>query len=329
MRGVVPMNKQAVIDILRKIFTYYGYSINPSEISDLLAEKDSEHLFIRYEPSTNANSIRHFSNSVQSYGGKGIQISESFDDKIRSLALEEGLILWDKSELESRVGRAVLAGALEEPGEQKPIKKESMPLAQVPREAPRKEYEKTIRIFLRSVAVNIGKADSLSIAETKVGKPKYQQLKFVPVWYYRYSFQSQKKFKSRVIDLNGEGEGYINALTGVNSFNKYKDIQDNTLVPTQNYEIKQPKVEKKDALNRALDAVIREHTKQVRLNEMIGDTIVFENRVFSPEPQDINMEMDLLHIPVWEIRGKSEALEINGYDGKVESVKVYNDADFV
>lgn len=315
---------------MRKIFTYYGYSINPSDISDLLAEKDSEHLFIKYESSTNANSIRHFSNSVQSYGGKGILVSESFDDKISSLALEEGLILWDKSELESRVGRAVLAGALEEPGEQRQLKKESnVQPAQMPRETLRKEYEKTIRIFLRSVAVNIGKADSLSIAETKVGKPKYQQLKFIPVWYYRYSFQSQKKFKSRVIDLNGEGEGYINALTGVNSFNKYKDIQDNTLVPTQNYEIKQPKVEKKDALNRALDAVIREHTKQVRLNEMIGDTIVFENRVFSPEPQDINMEMDLLHIPVWEIRGKSEALEINGYDGKVESVKVYNDADFV
>ena len=329
MRSVVAMNKQAVIDILRKIFTYYGYSINPSDISDLLAEKDSEHLFIKYEPSTNANSIRHFSNSVQSYGGKGIQVSESFDDKIRSLALEEGLILWDKSELESRVGRAVLAGALEEPGERKPVKKESAPQAQFPREAPRKEYEKTIRIFLRSVAVNIGKSDSLSIGETKVGKAKYQQLKFVPVWYYRYSFKSQKKFKSRVIDLTGEGEGYINALTGINSFNKYNDIQDNTLVPTQNYEIMQPKVEKKDALNRALDAVIREHTKQVRLNEMIGDTIVFENRVFSPEPQDINMEMDMLHIPVWEIRGKSEALEINGYDGKVESVKVYNDADFV
>ncbi len=329
MRSVVPMNKQAVIDILRKIFTYYGYSINPSEISDLLAEKDSEHLFIKYEPSTNANSIRHFSNSVQSYGGKGIQISESFDDKIRSLALEEGLILWDKTELESRVGRAVLAGALEEPGERKPVKKESNAPNEIPREMPRKEYEKTIRIFLRSVAVNIGKSDSLSIGETKVGKAKYQQLKFIPVWYYRYSFKSQKKFKSRVIDLNGEGEGYINAITGINSFNKYKDIQDNTLVPTQNYEIKQPKVEKKDALNRALDAVIREHTKQVRLNEMIGDTIVFENRVFSPEPQDVNMEMDLLHIPVWEIRGKSEALEINGYDGKVESLKVYNDADFV
>ncbi|MCX9011346.1 MAG: hypothetical protein OIN66_09510 [Candidatus Methanoperedens sp.] len=323
------MNKQAVIDILRKIFTFYGYSTSSPDISDLLAEKDSEHLFIKFEPSTNINSIRHFSDSVQRYGGKAIQISESFDEKVRSFALDEGLVLWDKNELESRVGRAVLAGALEERPEGRQVKREAGAQPSVHREIPKKEYDKTIRIFLRSVAVNIGKPDALSIGEAKAGKAKYQQLKFIPIWYYRYSFKAQKKFKSRMIDLTGDGEGYINALTGENSFNKYQDIQDNTLVPTQNYEIKQPKVEKKDALSRAVEAIVREHTKQVRINEMIGDTIVFENKVFSPEPQDIGIEMELIHIPVWEIRGKSEAVEINGYDGKIVAVKTCNDADFV
>ncbi len=324
------MNKQAVIDILRKIFTYYGYSITSSEVCDLLAEKDSEHLFIKFETSTNINSIKHFSNSVQRYGGKGIQISESFDEKIRSFALDEGLILWDKSELETRVGRAVLSGALE-PSQERPVKKESdiQTPADVAIGPPKKEYEKTTRIFLRSVAVNIGRSDALSIAEAKIGKPKHQQLKFIPVWYYKYSFKTQKKFRSRMIDLAGDGEGHINALTGENSFNKYKDIQDNTLVPTQNYEIKKPKVEKNAALSRAIDAVIREHTKQVRLNEMIGDTIVFENKVFAPETQDITMEMELIHIPVWELRSSGESVEINGYDGQIVSVKAYNDAKFV
>ena len=169
----------------------------------------------------------------------------------------------------------------------------------------------------------------MSIAEAKVGTAKYQQLKFIPVWYYKYSFSTQKKFKSRTIDLTGDGEGYVNALTGENSFNKYRDIQDNTIVPTQNYEIKQPKVEKKDALSRAADVIIREHTKEIRINEMIGDTIVFENKVFAPEPQDIKMEMELIHIPVWEIRGRHETVEVNGYSGQIMAVKVYNDAEFV
>ncbi len=325
------MNKQAVIDILRKILIHYGYNLNSSDICDLLAERDSEHLFIKFEPSPNINSIKHFSNSVQRYGGKGIQISESFDEKTRSFALDEGLILWDRNELESKVGRAVLAGALEENGGKRIIKEESnVQLSfQAPKEMQKKEYEKTIRILLRSVTINIEKSDAISIAETKIGTAESQQLKFIPIWYYKYFFSIQKKFKSRMIDLAGDGEGYINAITCENSFDKYKDIQDNTFVPTQNYEIKQPKIEKKDALNRAADAIIREHTKEIRLNEMIGDTIVFEQKVFAPDPQDINIEMELIYIPVWEIRSRHETIDINGYNGQIMAVKVHSNVELV
>jgi len=324
------MNKQAVVEILRKIFTYYGYEVTSSDVSDLLAEKDSEHLFVKYDPFVNINSVKHFSNNVQRYGGKCILISDSFDEKIRALAIEESLTLWDRSELESKIGRAVLSGALEVTKEKIEMKKEmDFKPPPVLTEQPRKEFEKTIRIFLRSVPVHIGKSDALSIAESKVGAGKYQLLRFIPAWYYKYSFNAQKKFKSRIIDLTGNGEGYVNALTGENSFDKYTEVQDNTLVPTQNYEIKQPGIEKKDALIKAANAIIREHTKEVRINEMIGDTIVFEQKVFSPELQDLNLEIDLIHIPVWEIRGLGETVEINGFNGQIMSVKVYHDAEFV
>ncbi len=325
------MNRQAVIDILRKIFTFYGYEVTSSDGCDLLAEKESEHLFIKFDPIPNFNSTRHFSGIVQRYGGKGILISDLFDEKIRATALDDGLLLWDRNEIESRIGRAVLAGAFGQYGVDKAERKESEIQQTFPmqREPPKKEYEKTIRIFLRSVAVNIGKSDALSIAEAKVGHVKRQQLKFIPVWYYRYSFNTQKKFKSRMVDLKGEGEGYVNAITGENYFGKCKDIQDNTFVPTQNYEIKQPVVEKKDALNKAVDAIIREHTKEVRINEMIGDTIIFEQKVFAPEPADITMETELIHFPIWELSGGRETIEINGYDGHILGVKVSNDAEFV
>lgn len=325
------MNRQAVIDILRKIFTFYGYEVTYSDGCDLLAEKESEHLFIKFDLIPNFNSTRHFSGIVQRYGGKGILISDMFDEKIRSTALDDGLLLWDRSEIESRIGRSVLAGAFGQYGVEKAERKEGeiQQTFQMQREPPKKEYEKTIRIFLRSVAVNIGKSDALSIAEAKVGHVKHQQLKFIPVWYYRYSFNTQKKFKSRMVDLKGEGEGYVNAITGENYFGKCKDIQDNTFVPTQNYEIKQPVVEKKDALNKSVDAIIREHTKEVRINEMIGDTIIFEQKVFAPDPADITMETELIHFPIWELSGGRETIEINGYDGHILGVKVSNDAEFV
>ncbi len=331
VRSIMSMHKQAVIDIVRNIFTYYGYSAGSSEICDLLAEKDTERLLIKFELHPNPNSIRYFSNLVQRYRSKGILISESFDEKTRMIAIEDGLTLWDRSELESQIGRAVLGGM--EHGEKIQVKEKiDFSTMEVPvqiHEPVKKEYEKTIRILLRSIPINIGKSDALSIAEAKVGTAKSQALKFIPVWHYSYSFNIQKKFKSKVVDLSGEGEGYIHALMGENSFVKYKEIQDNTFVPIQNYEIKQPVVQKKDAVIKALNSIIREHTKEIRLNEMIGDTIVFENKMFAPDPGEINLKMDILHIPVWEIKGKRESIEINGYDGHIMAVQLYNDAEMV
>jgi len=78
-----------------------------------------------------------------------------------------------------------------------------------------------------------------------------------------------------------------------------------------------------------MGSVIREHTKEVRLNEMIGDTIIFEQKVFSPEPEDIMMEMELIHFPIWELTGGRDILEINGYDGNILGVRTSNDAEFV
>ena len=154
-------------------------------------------------------------------------------------------------------------------------------------------------------------------------------MKFIPVWYYSYSFDVQKKYKSKIVDLTGEGEGYIQAITGENFFSKYRDIKENILMPTQNYEIKEPYVQKKDAAGKALNSIIREHTKEVRLNEMIGDTIVFENKIFAPDPSEINIKIDLLYVPFWEIKGKREVIDINGYDGHIMAIKLYNDAELV
>ena len=323
------MHKQAVIDIVKNIFIYRGYSIGSSQICDMLAEKGSEHIFIKFEKDPNSNNIRYFSNAIKRYG-KGIVISDSFDENIQRFALDDGLTLWDRGELETQIGRAVMGGALEKYDEKHDVKERTIfsSKEQVEVKEP-KEYEKTIKVMLRSVPINIGKKDALSIAEAKIGMPRSQALKFIPVWYYGYSFNIQKKYKSRVVDLSGAGEGFINAITGEIFFNKFRDIQENTLMPTQNYEIQQPLVQKKDALNKTMSYIIREHTKEVRLNEMIGDTIIFENRMFAPDPAEIDLKMDILYIPVWELKGKREIIDINGYDGHIMAIKLYNDAEIV
>ncbi len=167
------MNKQVIIDIVKNIFTYRGYNISSSEICDLLAEKDDEHFLIKFEKDPNYNNIRYFSNMVKRYG-KGIVISDSFDEKIRMFALDDGLTLWDRGELEMQIGRAVLAGALENHEERQTQKEESDYSSVPPNEPEIRQYKKTINVMLRSVPVNIGKQDALSIAEAKIGTPRSQ-----------------------------------------------------------------------------------------------------------------------------------------------------------
>jgi len=76
----------------------------------LLAEKDSEHLFIKFDPIPNFNSIRHFSGVVQRYGGKGILISDLFDEKNRSIAMTTASCYGqERNRIKDR--RALLAGA--------------------------------------------------------------------------------------------------------------------------------------------------------------------------------------------------------------------------
>ncbi|MCX9014127.1 MAG: hypothetical protein OIN89_04925 [Candidatus Methanoperedens sp.] len=331
------MNDRAVIDIIKKIFIFKGYSVTSSGISDMVAENNNEKLFIKYEPSTNINNARYFAADLKRSGGKGILISDNFDDRTQRFAFNEGITVWDRKELESWIGEAVLSGALSGDIEPEPLVEETAasmfgadmfsafrphvsgePVKNEPATLPvKEEYEKTIRLSLASVPLNIGKSDASSIAKEKISNVKSQKLKFIPIWYYRYSFSTQKKYKSKTIDMSGEGEGCIDGLTSEPSGKKYSDILDNTFVPTRNYEIVKPAVEKKDASARALEAIIRDNTREERINEMIGDTIVFQQKVFAPDPQAVTLEMELIHIPVWEIEGDNKILEINAHDGHI------------
>lgn len=323
------MNRQVVIDNVKRIFAYRGYNISSSEICDLLAQNDAEHFCIKFETDPNLDNIRYFSNSIKKYGN-GIVISDSFDEKIRAFALDKGIMLWDRSDLEMQIGKMVLSTELEKYEGKQPEKKLSSIQETILSSQPEiNEYEKTIKVMLRCVPINIGKHDAFSIAEAKIGSPKSHTLKFIPIWYYSYSFNIQKKYKSKIVDLSGEGEGYVQAITGENFFSKYRDIKENILMPTQNYEIMRPLIQKRDAAGKALNYIIREHTKEVRLSEMIGDTIVFENRIYAPDPSEIEIKIDLLYVPFWEIKGKREIIDINGYDGHIAGIKLYNDAEIL
>jgi hypothetical protein len=78
--------------------------------------------------------------------------------------------------------------------------------------------------------------------------------------------------------------------------------------------ILQPMVQKAEAEEKLRNRVIEELTQKVRIKQAKGDTIFYEERVFRPEKKDIEIEIELVHVPVWQFKGK-KFVELNAVTG--------------
>ncbi|MCL7412571.1 MAG: hypothetical protein M8353_03015 [ANME-2 cluster archaeon] len=189
--------------------------------------------------------------------------------------------------------------------------------------------EELIRIPLPSFSINMAKTSAIKIGQAKVGEVQDFLLKFIPYYSYRYDFETKRKLASEIVDLSGQGEGMVNAITGENKFTRITGVLEYTDIPTENYHIKEPVIIDNDAQETALNAIISKHTRRMKKDEIKGDTIVYENKTVAPGKNEINVPIRLIYVPVWEIRGKSNTVDINAYDGHVVEEPLDNDAEFV
>jgi hypothetical protein len=88
-------------------------------------------------------------------------------------------------------------------------------------------------------------------------------------------------------------------------------------------------VEKKQAEKIILDLIIEENTRELRFNNTEGQTVIYEHRSISPRTEEIKLDMELVYIPVWEVKGKRNSLEINAYNAKVLEEPIDEDAEFL
>ncbi len=186
-----------------------------------------------------------------------------------------------------------------------------------------------ISIPLPSFPINMAKTSAIKIGQAKVGEVQDFLLKFIPYYSYRYDFETKRKLASEIVDLDGQGEGMVNAITGDNKFTRIPGILEYADIPTGNYHIKEPVVTDNKAQETALNAIIEKHTTKISKDEVKGDTIVYENKIISPGKSEINLPIQLIYVPVWEIHGKNNTVDINAYDGHVVEEPLDDDAEFV
>ncbi|MDG6244563.1 MAG: hypothetical protein QCH31_09295 [Methanolobus sp.] len=198
----------------------------------------------------------------------------------------------------------------------------------VPLEAPLSQGQ-SVLMDLRSSPVNVPKERAMSIAVPHVRGGKAAVLKFVPFWKYSYSLGVEHRYKSKIIDISGDGTGCLNALNGNNEKMDLRDIHDSVMVPDVEYDVKVPVTTEEDACKGLLDTIIAEYTRDLRFDNAQGDAIISEHKRFKPAASDIDLNVELVYVPVWEIKGQRNSVEINASSGEVLRNPVDNDVEFV
>lgn len=191
------------------------------------------------------------------------------------------------------------------------------------------EIESYEMLNIQSVEPRISKNQAIIIAKPYISSPREAVLKFVPFWSYRYSVEAEKRFKSKVLSIVGEGKGFLNALNKSKEEMEIEGLAVPTRIPAVQYELKRSNMDRKQAEKILLGLIIEENTREIHFNNTEGQAVIYEHRSFSPRSEEIRLDIELVYIPFWEVKGKRNSLEINAYNAKVLEEPVDEDAEFL
>jgi hypothetical protein len=64
--------------------------------------------------------------------------------------------------------------------------------------------------------------------------------------------------------------------------------------------------------------LIDQLTRTVRIKQVKGDAIFYEEKVIRPDRKNIQLDIRQMYVPVWQVRGK-KIVEINAFTGEILS----------
>lgn len=150
-------------------------------------------------------------------------------------------------------------------------------------------------------------------AENKAGIPGVATLKFLPYWLFRFTSRGSGTFKDQEVSFDGTGVGALNAING-----SLIDVDPDTVtrraIP-QGAEVLKIQIDRSAADDQITGLLIRNLTRKVRVKQVKGDAIYYEEKNVAPDRSNIALELRDLYIPVWQIKGK-KIVEINAYTGE-------------
>lgn len=142
--------------------------------------------------------------------------------------------------------------------------------------------------------------------------------RFIPYWSYRYTSTGEREVKDRLVSFDAEGAGAINAINGIKM-----ELDPGTIergaVPFGS-EIVPARLVREDVEEQIVREVVDRLTQRVRFRYEKGDAIFYEEKTLKPDRNNIQVDLEIIYVPVWQVRGGSRIVEVNGFTGEILSV---------
>ncbi|MHC1574832.1 MAG: hypothetical protein ACXQTY_03385 [Candidatus Methanogasteraceae archaeon] len=356
------MNKKILLDILVNVLKSQGYGVYPQtgyQEADLVVEKDGQRTYIQY--GITEEDMRHFAKMSQVAQGSdcALFVSDRITEWMTFFAEQYNIKTWDRAELESVIGKSILAeaegvryellGSLGEAEAGTGTGAPDMPVAPVVSMDPDlpASYIREIAadfgdeggnrgsdrdsheiIALRSAPLRVDEKQAMATAKGLISGITEIAIEFVPFWNYRYRIDGNCQCKTKMVRISAEDSGAINALNKT-EHDHIRDVRDQLSVPCPNYEIRRAILTKNEAEERILGGAIASNRKIMAFSSTSGDAIITENVAVEPRLEDIDLDIELTHLPVWAITGARHSVMIDAYDGTVMTVPIDDDVEFL
>ncbi|ABN07521.1 hypothetical protein Mlab_1354 [Methanocorpusculum labreanum Z] len=139
-------------------------------------------------------------------------------------------------------------------------------------------------------------------------------LRMIPYWYYHYKSGGEATYKGKSVSFDDEGSGWINAINDLPG--QFGDVVPQEAELPQNAEIMPPVTSLDQAKERIRCDLIKKLTRRVRIKTTAGDAIFAEEKDFRPSDENIDLVFKKVYVPVWQVRGKKDIVEVNAYSGE-------------
>ncbi|NLZ29197.1 MAG: hypothetical protein GX885_00340 [Methanomicrobiales archaeon] len=142
--------------------------------------------------------------------------------------------------------------------------------------------------------------------------------RFIPYWSYRYVSTGEREVKGRLVSFEAEGTGATNAINGL-KMKLDPDAIERRAIPSGS-EIVPARLVQEDVREQVVREVVDRLTQRVRFRYEKGDAIFYEEKTLKPDKNNIQVDLELIYVPVWQVRGGSRIVEVNGFTGEILAI---------